>query len=180
MQRTILIFLSIALTLTSSCSLFLNKSVTHDFPHGVSAYGYQLSTASYSGLWFTHIRFGDLYSTYPIQPVRGITISVDGNDFDLEKLDKTKLVDIFLESGSCKRDLTITDSVWESCMSSFAWGRVINHKVDFLEIHYRSTEHEQPTITNRTNNLSYKLPLSEHELFALFGTPIKTKKYIMY
>lgn len=181
MQRINLIFLSLTLILASGCSTIPSKSVWHDFSSGVSAYGSHIPTpASSSGLKFSHIRFGDLYSRYPLQLVSGVSIIVDGNEFDLGKLDKKKLVGIFLESGRCNRDEKVSDTVWESCMSTFAWGRVINHEVDFFEIHYNeTTDSEQPIITNRNANVAYKLPLSEKEIFSLFGMPIKTKKHLM-
>jgi hypothetical protein len=180
MQRTKIIFLSLALILTNGCSTIPRKSVWHDFANGVSAYGSHISTPSTSGLLFIHIRFGDLYSRYPIQPVSGITIKIEGIEYDLEELDKKKLVGLFLKSGRCKREDKVTDVDWKSCMSTFAWGRVINHEIDFFEMQYSgNTDDEQPIITNRYKNVSYELPLSEQELFNLFGEPINTKKYFM-
>ena len=154
----------------------------HEFSSGVSAYGHEIKTAEPSaGFKYTQLRFGDLYSRYPLQPISGISIIVEGNKFDFDQLDKKKIADIFLQSGNCQGDDKGKYPGWESCMSTFAWGRLINKEVDFLEIQYHPSSNEgQPIIINRNSNVRYPLPLTEKELFSLFGKPIRTEKQIMY
>lgn len=171
------------LLLLSGCVTDVRRSVWHDFAGGISAYGsYQPFAESASSVKYTHVRFGDLYSRYKVQPVKNISLIMEGRKFDLDKLNGNLMISMF-ESGSCSKDKLDNEkgAEWESCMGTFAWGRLEDGEVGFLEIYYYPlTDDTQPALVNRITNARFELPLTKEELFSLFGQPTKSERYFMH